>query len=245
MTAMKKTLLEIVQNILSAMDSEDVNSISDSVEAEQVASIVEDTFYNIIATSNIPEHEELLKLTALSDSAYPTHFSYPSNLKHINCLWYKDDEGNYYEVKYEEPLNFITRVDGRQEDYQEVTDKNGGTTLRIGNTKNPSVFTSFDDKYIVLDSFKTTTESTLQESKIRCYGSKYPVFERTDSHVPDLDANYFPYFMNEAKSMCMSLLKSGSDPKVEQAARRARNNMLGNKKHLPDTARSKRVNYGR
>jgi hypothetical protein len=32
---MKRTLLQIVQNILSDMDSEDVNSISDSVEAEQ------------------------------------------------------------------------------------------------------------------------------------------------------------------------------------------------------------------
>jgi len=34
---MKTTLLEIVQSILSDMDSENVNTISDSVEAQQVA----------------------------------------------------------------------------------------------------------------------------------------------------------------------------------------------------------------
>ena len=66
--AVKKTLLQIVQNILSDMDSEDVNSLNDSIEAQQVASIVEDTYYNIIATRHIPEHQELIKLTALSRS---------------------------------------------------------------------------------------------------------------------------------------------------------------------------------
>ena len=43
--AIKKNLLEIVQNILSDMDSQEVNSISDSIEAMQVAQIVETTFY--------------------------------------------------------------------------------------------------------------------------------------------------------------------------------------------------------
>jgi len=56
---MKKALLEIVKDILSSMDSEDVNSISDSVEALQVAKIVEETFYDIIATRNVPEHSSL------------------------------------------------------------------------------------------------------------------------------------------------------------------------------------------
>ena len=46
---MRNTLLEMVQSILSDMDSENVNSISDSVEAQQVASVIEDTFFNIIA----------------------------------------------------------------------------------------------------------------------------------------------------------------------------------------------------
>ena len=40
---MKTTLLQIVQSILSDMDSEEVNSISDTTEAQQIASVVEDT----------------------------------------------------------------------------------------------------------------------------------------------------------------------------------------------------------
>ena len=40
---MKMTLLEMVQNILSDMDSEEINSLSDSNEAEQVALVIKTT----------------------------------------------------------------------------------------------------------------------------------------------------------------------------------------------------------
>ena len=56
---MKKTLLELVQSILSDMDSEPVNSISDSIEAEQIASVIEDTYFNFISAREIPEHRQL------------------------------------------------------------------------------------------------------------------------------------------------------------------------------------------
>ena len=42
---MKMTLLDITQSILSAMDSDYANSIGDTVEAEQVATIVKETYY--------------------------------------------------------------------------------------------------------------------------------------------------------------------------------------------------------
>jgi len=218
---MKKTLLEMTQNILSSMDSEDVNSIGDSLEALQVVDIIETVYFDIIATREIPEHRELLKLTALSDSNYPTHFSYPTNLKEIVRLAYKDSDGYYREVTWCNPLDFLNRIDGVQSDYDQVSDKNGGTTLRITNDEMPSFYTSFDDKYVVLNAYESTVEATLQESKVRAFGTKYPTFDKNDdAFVPDLDASMLPYFLAEAKSMCQSLLKGGSDPKVEQSARR-------------------------
>ena len=45
----KMTLLEITQDIMSDMDSDNVNSINDSVEALQVAQVVKTTYYNIIS----------------------------------------------------------------------------------------------------------------------------------------------------------------------------------------------------
>jgi len=234
---MKYTLLEIVGSILSDMDSEDVNSISDSVEAQQVASIVRDTYFNIIATRKIPEHQELLKMTAASDSEFPTHFHYPENVKEITALWYEDKNGDYKKIVWCEPMDFLSRTDTIQEDYDTVLDKNGGTKLRILNDQDPRFYTSFDDYWIVLNSYDSTTEDTLQESKVRAYGTKYPTFQISDGFTPDLDATLYPYFLAEAKSTAMSLLKGGSDPKVEQAARRQKAFMQN------DMYRTKRPNH--
>ena len=243
--AIKKTLLEIVQSILSDMDSEDVNSLSDTLEAQQVAKVVEDTFYNIVATRDIPEHHGLIKLTALSDTDFPTHFIFPDNVKAITGLWYdKSDDGTleYGEVHWVPPETFLSRTDGRSS-YVSVADKSAGTNLRIGNTQMPSFYTSFDDEYVVLDSYDSSVDTTLTTAKVRAIGSTIPVFNQTDAYVPDLDATMFPYLIAEAKSTCFSLFKGGPDPKVDQAARRQKvyvqNDMYRNKRE------NKRPHYGR
>ncbi len=68
---MTKTVLDLVQTILNDMDSEPVNQLTDTLEAEQVAKVLKNTFEDIVATRIVPEHQELLKLTPASDSAYP------------------------------------------------------------------------------------------------------------------------------------------------------------------------------
>lgn len=244
--AIKKTLLQIVQGILSDLDSEDVNSLSDTVEAQQIASVVEDTFYNIVATRTIPEHHSLIKLTALSDSNFPTHFQYPENTKGISQIWYDtstDDSYAYSKIKYVSPKEFISLTDGREGDYELVGDKVAGTQLRIGNTKMPSFYTSFDDQYLVMDSYDSTVDTTLQTGKIRAMGYTIPVFSQEDSYVPDLDAEMFPYLINESKSVCFSLFKGGIDPKIDQAARRQKN--WAQNDMYKTTQANKRPMYGR
>ena len=240
---MKKTLLELVQSILSDMDSEPVNSISDSIEAEQIASVIEDTYFNFISARNIPEHRQLIKITSLSDNTRPTHFQYVG--KEIYWLRYNIDETtgtNYREVKFIEPGDFVTRnVD--TSNTLIVPDVQAGTDLIIRNDRMPSFYTSFDDEYIVMDAYKSSIESTLQNSKTQAYGVVYPTFTISDAFTPDLDDTLFPYLLAESKSVAFSLFKSGSDPKVEQAARRLKsyvqNDMFRTKK---ENVRNK---YGR
>ena len=240
---MEKTLLEIVQQILSDMDSDEINSISDTVEAEQVARVVEQVYYNMIATRDIPEHHELLKLTAASDSEYPTHFQYGTNVKEIVEVWYEDSDGFYRGVDYVEPLEFLNKTDTVTENYDTVLDKHGSTKLRIVNNTDPKFYTSFDDNWIIMNSYNSAIEATLQSSKVRAYGTKYPVFSRVDSFIPDIDATVFPYLIAESKSTAMSLLKGGSDPKIEQAARRQKSYMQNDMYRTK--MENKRPNYGR
>lgn len=218
---MKMTLLDMVQSILSDMDSEGVNSISDTVESEQVARIVRDCYHNMIATRMIPEHHELIKLTPASDSEFPTHFQYGTNVKQITNVWYQDDQGYYREVNWVEPMDFLSMTDtSNGDDVVVVKDKSGGTNLRIRNDQNPDFYTSFDDNWIVMNSYNATEDTTLKASKVRAYGVVYPVFSLIDEYTPDIDATMFPYLLAESKSTAMSLLKGQSDMKIEQAARR-------------------------
>lgn len=240
------TLLEIVQKILSDMDSEEVNSIGETSESSQIASIVEDTFYNIIYNRLIPEHQETMKLVSLSDSTKPTHFLYPDNTS--NFVWVEYDTSSdgsfeYTEVYFLEPADFLSKIRGVTSDYDSVTEPVSGTNLRIANNRMPKYYTSFDDKYIVMDSYDSTVDSTLQSSKTRAMGVKVPTFTISDSFVPDIDHNYFPLLINESKSVAMSLLKGAPDPKVEQAARRQRSRIQND---LYNTVRKRSLSsYGR
>ncbi|MDV7401428.1 hypothetical protein RZS08_58965, partial [Arthrospira platensis SPKY1] len=65
-----------------------------------------------------------------------------------------------------------------------------------------------------------SVDTTLQSNKTRCWGTVYPTFTLSDSFIPDLDDVLHPYLLAESKSACFSLFKAGSDPKVEQSARR-------------------------
>ena len=242
---MKRTLLEIVQSILNDMDSEAVNSISDTVEAAQIASVVEDTYYNIIAARDIPEHKQLLQIVSLSSSVRPTHFEYPANTKEIEKLFYNvgTSGDSWKEVRFVDPLTFLNGMDSTATSSVTVTDVAGGTPLYIRNDRMPSTYTSFDDKHIVMDSYDSSVESLLSASKTRAYGTVYPTFSQTDNFQPDLDDTMLPYLLAESKSVCFSLFKSGVDQKVEQSARRLKsyvqNDMYRTKRD------NKRPNYGR
>lgn len=245
--AIKKTLLEIVQEILSAMDSEAVNTIADSEEAGQVADVVESTFYNIIATRDVAAHERLLRLTALSDSEYPTSFVLTDTVKHINKVWYNTETvaaPRFTEIQFLEPSEFLSRLDGVQEDFVLVFEPVAGAPVKVRTNQNPKFYTSFDDTYLIFDGYDNTVESTLQQSKIRALGAVFPTFEKTDDYVPDLAPQYFPYLINEAKSMAFDVLKGGSTPKVDQAARRQKAYIQNDKyrndqhKYWPDYGRT-------
>ena len=240
---MKTTLLQIVQSILSDMDSEDVNSISDTVEAQQIGSVVEDTYYNIIADREIPEHNKLMTLTAMADSAKPTHFKYPTNTKHIDRVEYNVGtvaKKDFAEVAFVDPVYFLDNMD---ESGLLVETYDGNLDIFVGTTTAPSYYTSFDDEYVIMNSYDSAVDTTLQSSKIRAFGSVYPTFSQTDSFAPDLDNTLMPLLLAEAKSTCFSLFKGGSDPKVEQAARRLKSYVMN------DQYKTKRPNirnyYGR
>lgn len=90
----QQSLLTIVQNILSSLDSDEVNSISDTTESLQIANIVQNKYYDILSRGDLPENEDLFQLTPSNDTTKPTLMTIPSGTGRINWIKYFDSNPN-------------------------------------------------------------------------------------------------------------------------------------------------------
>lgn len=224
---MKKTLLEIVQEILNDMDSDEVTSIDDTIEAQQVASIVQSCYYDIINTRNWPHIRKLIQLEASGDTNYPNYLRSPSNLKELVVLRYDkqkvgDTTTKYEEIKYLYPDQFLQLISGRASDASNVRTVNdfSGVELKIFNDTAPTYWTSFDDDYIVTDSYNNVLDTTLKKSKTQCVAYLVPTWDRSDDAYPDLPDEAFTSLIEESKSTAFFVLKQMSNQKAEQKAAR-------------------------
>lgn len=210
----KRTLLSMVQNILSAMDSDEVNSISDTVESLQVAEIVRETYEDLVATLEIPERQALLQLESVSDTTRPNYLRIPDKVRRVEWIRYR---GNL--INYLTPDEFI-RLVSQNTKGTNTKDFNGISYL-VTNNKDPKWWTTFNDHYIAFDSYNASTESTLEEINTMCFGSLNYDFVMDDTFIPHLDENMFPLLLSEAKAACFINLKQVSNSKEEQRARRS------------------------
>lgn len=225
---MKYTLLEMVQEILSDMDSDEVNSIDDTVESQQVASIVRSAYMAIMSNRNWSHLRKLVNLVNSTTPAQPTHMYLESPIKEMvyvnyNCV--KPDQPGrriYQTMKWLEPDAFLRRQNALNSDLAnvDVIQDPTGIELLIRNDKNPEYFTSFDDNVLVFDSYLSSIENTVQSSKVQACAYVMPTWTHLDDAVPDLPDEAFTLLIEEAKSRAMLRLKQVADQKSEQEARR-------------------------
>lgn len=224
---MKMTLLEMVQDILSDMDSDEVNSINDTTESEQVANIIKSTYFAMMATRNWPHLKKGIELVASGNDAYPTHMSVPDTLKELCFVNYnKAKQGEtrkrYEEIRWIEPDDFLRKTNQRNsdEDNIDVIVDCSGVELLIRNDLAPSYYTSFDDKHLVFDSYDKLTEDTLQSSKVQAQAYVLPDWQQDDDFVPFLPDEAFILLLEESKSKAQYKLRQFQDVKAEQEAGR-------------------------
>lgn len=242
---MKFTLLELVQTILSAMDSDEVNSIGDTTESQQVATLIKTTYNDIISRANLPEHFDLYELNASLDPNKPTIMHRPNGAQSI--LWIKYDtrmvdevDARFNPITYLEPREFIDTVfsyrDQNQNDVirYEISTPNSSSIEIVGlNNKAPNYWTSWDDELVVFDSYDSAVDGTLMKNKTMVYGEWEPVFLMQDSFVPDLDSRQFSLLLNEAKALAFAELKQTTHERAERTARRAWITLAHQKDDLP------------
>jgi hypothetical protein len=118
---MKYTLLEMTQRILSSIDGDEVNSISDTVEAEQVAFIIQSVYYDIASSMELPEHETLFSLDASADYDKPVLMTLPTGVTDLQWLKYDKrdaelDQSEWRDIPFCTLEDFLTRMQGLEEE---------------------------------------------------------------------------------------------------------------------------------
>lgn len=222
---MKMTLLEMVQDILNDLDADEVNGLDDTIEAQQVAQIIKTCYYEMLGNRNWPFMRKLTQLESSGSPAKPNYLKLPDNLKEL--ISFKYDNGTTSEpllqdVVYKEPDSFLRYISSRNATLDNVSTvvDYGGSKLLIVTDKPPQYWTSFDDTYLVTDSYEVSKETTLQQSKTQCLAYLMPEWVRTEEAIPDLPIDAFSALLSEAKSTAFLTLKQVANQKAEQTAQR-------------------------
>lgn len=254
---MKYTLLDLTQKILASMDGDEINSITDTTEAQSIVQIIQTSYYDIVARANLPRHNGIFQLTPSGDVTKPVTMTLPSTITELKWLkydWHTLDnpEVTFNDVQPMENHEFATMVLGLNTNDTDVfsytfTNPDGQTvTFLAKNSQGPRYYTTFNDNTVLFDSYDSSVDATLQGSKTLCYGQRELPWTMSDTFVPDLDDKQFQLLLNEAKSMAFAELKQMAHPKAEQNARKLWINQQSSKTKVPtQTAHQRGPYYGR
>lgn len=246
---MKYSVIDIVQDMLNDTDGDEVNSIDDTTESLQAAYILRSTYDNLVTNSTIEYFRRGVQFDGVSDVEKPNYLKLPRDIQEMTYLAYDTSRGNqpitYTELKYLYPDEFLARQDNlntNQDHVQKVKDYNG-VVYFITNNAPPHYWTSFDGKFVVLDSYNSEVESTIHKEKTQGIAYISPKFVMEDDWEPDLPADMFPYLISEAKAAFSSKIRQVESAKDEQWATIHRRRM--SRKSWQANGGLRLPNYGR
>ena len=253
----KLTLLAVVNHYMDATDGFRVASIDDTIESQQLASIAEKVFndlVNDVFSSGLTEN--LVQLESLADSTKPNYLRLPDTAMRINQskVMYNIATGetgattlNYKEIEYMKPEHFLDYVGSRSTNTNntQIVEDFSGYKMVIHNSKAPQYFTDFDDKHLVFDSFDSDVDSVLQSSKSGILTSEQMSFVQSDTYIIAFPEWFHPTYLNAVISEASEMLR---EEPIFSVARKARIGILKARKKQRighDGLENRRRNYGR
>lgn len=224
----KPTLIDLVQDILADADGDEVNSISDTLESDQCARVVRDSFRNLVDLHDFRLHNQLRQLTATSGTT-PTEMTRPEGVYDITSIWYDKrvaagDDPLYQEVLYMDPIDFmnLTMRRSSSDSDTETMALDSGHNILIKNDKAPTYYTQIQayDNF-VFDAYDSALETNLQQSKSLVYCTVKPTLALTDAAVIDLPEHLFIALRNDARAFYFDLYKDGVTREIDKRNRKS------------------------
>lgn len=254
---MKYTLLQLTQLTLSSIDGDEVNSINDSVESQQIVKLIKRCYGNLAESSDFPEQYTLFGLTASGSAALPTVMYLPTatvkNAQWIryDCKRLGETDTSFQLMNYVDLEEFFNRmhnlapsVDSSLTTFN-LTIAGQVVQFIVRNDTSPSYYTTTDDSTLVFNSFDNLVDTTLQSSKTLCYGETVLPWTESDSYVIPLDDHQL--LLNEVISWAWAEMKQSSNSKAEREAHRQQITKQRKKHSINPTANYyvDMPNYGR
>lgn len=243
-------LLTIVQRVLDSLGSDQVNSIDDTVESQQIAREARTVYYEMMDRDEWPHLIANRELQAVSNSSYPNYLKIPEDVVEIRHFKYESTESSdtnreFRTVEYKTPDDFLHHVHSRNTSESNVISVEDfqGFDLWILNDEAPKYWTTFDDEYVVTDAYDSDVDSTLQQSKSIIRAKIIPSWEHVDTFIPDMPDDMFSTFLAELTSASFMYLKGTVSQKDEQRARRGMSKLRRNAGKVHE--RDRKVDYGR
>ena len=226
----------MTQNILSALDSDPVDSIDETVEAVQVAELVKEAYFELLSQREWPFLFKLSSLQSLGDVNNPTKMKIPDTWNKVKWIKY-----NKKEIQWVDPETFNDIISNRVAQTG-VVNSNGYVINR-----DPIYWTSYDDQFIFFDGYNSSAESSLQSSNSSAYGMEQASWTHSDNFIPNVPEKFFPTLLAEAKSQAFVNLKQQANEREERKARRGRMAMRNEswKNESGEIKYNRLVSYGR
>ena len=208
---MQRTLLQVTQEYLDATSGFYVDSIYDTDESQQVAKLAERVYYKMVQEfPNLLFTMKEMTLDALSDTTRPNYMLLPQDIQKVqeSKVYYnvsKTGGTQYKSIQYLAPLAFIERTNKSEGDNTLLVEGFDENKMVISTNQFPSYFTSFDNKYVVFDSYHSDYDTTLQSSKSKIVASGEEVFYQEDDFIIPIPSHlseaYLDMFLNEALTL--------------------------------------------
>lgn len=236
------TSLKTVQHVLGAMESNNVNTCGGSIESAEVHRIMEEVYNELMAYGEWPHLNKITTLETYGQLAYPTYLRIPNDIATIKLFMY-----NKKELRYKTPEEFIGLMYQLSTDLDTVDElfSLDGVKLNIINNQEPTYWTSFDEKYIVTDSYNKEDSDTLLAGNTTIYAKQSNKWLADDDFVPNMPEEMFPTYLAKVKARAFLQLKREQSIPDERQAMAGMSKIRRELSKLHDKNNYRRNGYGR
>jgi hypothetical protein len=246
----KRTLLQIINDVMVSMDYEIVSNIGDTEESERVARIIRNEYSKLTDSEDWPYMKVVTELTALGDATRPNFMQVPSTVASIDVIKYDatetgDTNKTMKEITiYEDPKDFLDLVYSRNTGDSNVTVYNTTDGIPIWTVTDaaPTFCTSFDDDILVFDAYNSSEDATLQASKSLVIGLQGETWTEDEAFVPNMPVSMFSMFVSKCKIAANETMRQVTLATESRDHQRAANR-LSRKRRV--NSKVSKPNYGR